>query len=213
MGTGYLIRVVLFCLLIVDYTTVSAQNCDEIFLNQLEQKYHRKKTHFIKQVRNAAISPKVVNPPDLQTLPEDSIILICKVFFTKKTIKDIDNGKIDKSKFLCYFNPKSIVLDEAILVFHGDSLEAFKWEKNKFTLEYYHNNQLSALTDYYLKYHPEIVFTSGCALWDGFVFFVKNGEIQTLDLKTGIMEPITENNTYVKDNLNMSLGVMTKPYI
>lgn len=87
MGTGYLIRVVLFCLLIVDYTTVSAQNCDEIFLNQLEQKYHRKKTHFIKQVRNAAISPKVVNPPDLQTLPEDSIILICKVFFTKKQLK------------------------------------------------------------------------------------------------------------------------------
>ncbi|MFQ8805431.1 MAG: hypothetical protein ACLR8Y_10355 [Alistipes indistinctus] len=80
-------------------------------------------------------------------------------------------------------------------------------------MEYYYNNQLSALTDYYLKYQPEIVFISGCALWDGFVFFVKNGEIQTLDLKTGIMEPITENNTYVKDNLNMSLGVMTKPYI
>ena len=25
------------------------------------------------------------------------------------------------------------------------------------------------------------------------------------------MEPITENSTYVKDNLNTSLGIMTKP--
>ncbi|MFR3550694.1 MAG: hypothetical protein ACLTTW_10895 [Coprobacter sp.] len=213
MKAKNLIRIILFSLLATDCMVVSAQNCEEIFLNRLGQTYHQRKPHFIKQVRNAVISPKIVNPPDLQTLPEDSIILVCQVFFTKGTIKLIDQGKIDKSQFLCYFNPKSIVLKRAIPIFHGDSLEAFKWGKNKFTLEYYYNNQLSALTDYYLKYQPEIVFISGCALWDGFVFFVKNGEIQTLDLKTGIMEPITENNTYVKDNLNMSLGVMTKPYI
>ena len=211
MKARNLIRIILFSLLATDCMVVSAQNCEEIFLNRLRQTYHQRKPHFIKQVRNAAISLKVVNPPDLQTLPEDSIILICKVFFTKKTIKDIDNGKIDKSKFLCYFNPKSIVLDEAIPIFHGSNLDVFPWEKNKFTLEYYYNNQLSVLKNYVQRYRPEIVFTTGCAIWDGYVLFCKDGKVQTLNLETGIIEPITENNTYVKDNLNMSLGVMTKP--
>lgn len=83
MKAKNLIRIILFSLLAIDCTVVSAQNCEEIFLNRLEQTYYRRKPHFIKQVRNAVISPKVVNLPDLQTLPEDSIILIGKVFFTK----------------------------------------------------------------------------------------------------------------------------------
>ena len=70
---------------------------------------------------------------------------------------------------------------------------------------------MSVLKNYVQRYRPEIVFTTGCAIWDGYVLFCKDGKVQTLNLETGIIEPITENNTYVKDNLNMSLGVMTKP--
>ena len=214
MKAKNLIRIILFSLVAIDCTVVSAQNCEEIFLNRLEQTYYRRKPHFIKQVRNAVISPKVVNLPDLQTLPEDSIILIGKVFFTKKTIKDIDNGKIDKSKYLCYLKPKSMVLNQAILTFNGNSFRVMRagWTTEKvFDLDVVTNEELLVLIDSVKQNHPEIVFTTGFEGWDSVVFLVKNKEVTTLNLKTGIIEPVSENNTYVKEDLNTSLGVMTKP--
>lgn len=214
MKAKNLIRIILFSLLATDCTVVSAQNCEEIFLNRLGQTYHQRKPHFIKQVRNAVISPKVVNPPDLKTLPEDSIILIGKVFFTKKTIKDIDNGKIDKSKYLCYLNPKSMVLDQAILTFNGNSFKVMRagWTTREvFDLDVVNNDELLMLVASVKHNHPEIVFTTGFEGWDSVVFLVKNKEVTTLNLKTGIIEPVSENNTYVKEDLNTSLGVMTKP--
>lgn len=214
MKAKNLIRIILFCLLATDCTVVSAQNCEEIFLNRLEQVYTQRKPSFIRQVRNAVLSQKVANPPDLQTLPNDSIILICKVFFTKETIKLIRQGKIDKSKYLCYLNPKSMVLDQAILTFNGNSFRVMRagWTTKKvFDLDAVTNDELLKLVDSVKQNHPEIVFTTGFEGWDSVVFLVKDREVQTLNLKTGIIESVSENNTYVKDDLNTSLGVMTKP--
>lgn len=209
-----MIRIILFCLLATDCTVVLAQNCEEIFLNRLEQTYHQRKPHFIKRGRNAVISQKVVNPPDLKTLPEDSIILIGKVFFTRKTIKLIRQGKVEKSKYLCYLNPKSMVLDRAILTVNGNNFKVMRagWTTREvFDLDAIANGELLVLVDSVKQNHPEIVFTTGFEGWDGVVFLNKNGDVQTLDLKTGIIESVSENNTYVKNDLNTSLGVMTKP--
>lgn len=198
-----------------DCTVVSAQNCEELFLNRLGQTYHQRKPHFIKQVRNAVISKKVVNPPDLKTLSEDSIILIGKVFFRKKTIKLIRQGKVEKSKYLCYLNPKSMVLDRAILTVNGNNFKVMRagWTiKKVFALDNVStDSQLLMLVNSVRQYHPEIIFTTGFEGWDGVVFLNKNRDVQTLDLKTGTIESVSENNTYVKNDLNTSLGVMTKP--
>lgn len=140
--------------------------------------------------------------------------MIGKVFFTKKTIKDIDNGKIDKSKYLCYLKPKSMVLNQAILTFNGNSFRVMRagWTTEKvFDLDVVTNEELLVLIDSVKQNHPEIVFTTGFEGWDSVVFLVKNKEVTTLNLKTGIIEPVSENNTYVKEDLNTSLGVMTKP--
>lgn len=111
-------------------------------------------------------------------------------------------------------NPKSMNFDFAISTHENDSfyvIEDYLGEGYQCFISDTRQNIFQSLANAVKKYQPDIVFTTGCAIWDGYVFFCKEGKVQTLNLETGIMEPITENSTYVKDNLNTSLGIMTKP--
>ncbi|MFQ8805432.1 MAG: hypothetical protein ACLR8Y_10360 [Alistipes indistinctus] len=111
-------------------------------------------------------------------------------------------------------NPKSMNFDFAIFTHENDSfyvIEDYLGEGYQCFISDTRQNIFQSLANAVKKYQPDIVFTTGCAIWDGYVLFCKEGKVQTLNLETGIMEPITENSTYVKDNLNMSLGIMTKP--
>ena len=107
-----------------------------------------------------------------------------------------------------------MVLDRAILTVNGNNFKVMRagWTTREvFDLDAIANGELLVLVDSVKQNHPEIVFTTGFEGWDGVVFLNKNGDVQTLDLKTGIIESVSENNTYVKNDLNTSLGVMTKP--
>ena len=204
---------IIFALFVADYTS-SAQDCEKAFFSQLEQTYHRKKNKFVRIIKKAAPCRNCGNAPDLKILTDKDVILVSKVFFTKQTIKLIRQGGIDKSKFLCYMNPKSMNFDFAIFTHENDSfyvIEDYLGEGYQCFISDTRQNIFQSLANAVKKYQPDIVFTTGCAIWDGYVLFCKEGKVQTLNLETGIMEPITENSTYVKDNLNTSLGIMTKP--
>ena len=88
----------------------------------------------MKKVRHALISKKLENPPDLRTMPSDSILVICKMYFIKDIHKLIEQGKIDKSKYLCYLNPKSMILDIAMINYNGHSymVSLASWSTKKY---------------------------------------------------------------------------------
>ena len=45
---------------------------------------------------------------------------------------------------------------------------------------------------------------------DIYVIHYRDGKTHTVNLRTEIIEPVSENNTYIKNDLNISLGVLTK---
>ena len=216
MNTRILTGPILCLLLLITYTSAFAQtqDCKSKFIRRLERKMDNRKLHFIKQIKNAVISQHVINPPNLQIIPEDSILLIIKVFFKKNTLRLIEHKKIKKANYLCYLNPRSIQMDQAILTSNGNCFQIMRagWTtKNVFSLDVCRNEQILALAKFQKQHAPEIVFTSGFDGWNGVVFLIKNRDIKTLNLKTGITEPLSENNSYIKNDLNTTLGVMTKP--
>lgn len=216
MNTKIVIFGILCCIMATDFTSAVAQtpNCEKTFYEQLNQIYNKRKKRFIKKVRHALISKKLKDSPDLRTMPSDSILVICKMYFIKDIHKLIEQGKIDKSKYLCYLNPKSMILDIAMINYNGHSymVSLASWSTKKiFELsDDSHHTYRARLIPLARKYHPEIVFTSGFDGWDDTVFFYRDGKTHTVNLRTEIIEPVSENNTYIKNDLNISLGVLTK---
>ncbi len=216
MNTRILMGAILCLLFLTSYTSTSAQtqDCKCRFIKQLEREINRRNPYFIKQIKNAVISQHVNNPPTLQTISEDSILLIVKVFFKKNTLRLIEHKKIKKANYLCYLNPRSIQLDQAILTCNGNCFQIMRsgWTtKNVLGLDICRNEQILTLAKFKQQHAPEIIFTSGFEGWNNIVFLIKNRDIKTLNLKTGIIEPLSENNSYIKNDLNTTLGVMTKP--